>query len=178
MIMIIREVTLSDIPSLAQLAQKTYADTFAYTLSKDGLRDALKTRSEDYFSSVFGKDTILVAQEENRLIGFIQFGEVKTEKIKSGKNDIELKKIYIDTGFQSKGIGTQLIQAMFAHDRFVCAENIYLDVFPKNTNAINFYKKFGFQIIGKVPFKANGKILGYDLLMKRSGSNNDTLHFG
>lgn len=98
--MLIREATVNDIPLLAKLAQETYTETFGRTMTKDELIKALESRSEKYFKSVLGKDTIL-------------------------------------------------------------------DVYAENEKALGLYKKYGFKIIGKTPFKVKGKILGYDLLMKR-----------
>ncbi len=168
--MIIREVTPSDIPSLAKLAQKTYADTFGLTMSIEELLDALKTRSEDYFRSVMGKDTILVAEDGDTVIGFIQFGQVTYDSIQTTKNDIELHKIYVETSYQGKGIGKKLMETMFTHNRLINIENVYLDVFEKNEKAIRLYEAFGFQVIGKIPFKVKEEILGYDLLMKRKNT--------
>lgn len=169
--MIIREIIQPDVPSLAKLAQKVYTDTFGDTMSASELQDALKARSEEYFYSVLGKDTIFVALDGATIVGFIQFGEVDYDSINTTIQDIELKKLFVDTEHHRKGIGTQLIEAMLAHKRLVHIQNIYVDVYTKNTKAIALYKKFGFQEVGKIPYKPNGRILAYDLLMKRVNSN-------
>lgn len=166
--MIIREAAPSDIPSLAKLAQKTYADAFGHTMTAVELQDALNARSEGYFLSILGKDTILVALDADYLVGFIQFGEVSYDSIATTKNDVGLNKIFVGTDYQGKGIGKQLIEAMLTHDRLVHVESIYLDVYAENIKAIELYKKYGFQVIGKTPYKANGKTIGQDLLMKRT----------
>ncbi len=59
------------------------------------------------------------------------------------------------------------MEAMLSHNRLTEVENIYLDVFTENENAIGLYKKFGFKTVGKTPFVVDNKIVGYDLLMKR-----------
>jgi len=171
--MIIREVASSDIPSLAKLAQKVYTNTFSHTMSEEELQDALKARSEEYFYVVLGKDTILVALNEDTIVGFIQFGEVVYDSIQSTALDIELKKLFVDTVHHGKGIGTQLIEAMLAHKRLVNIQNIYLDVYTKNMKAIALYRKYGFQEVGKIPYKPNGRIIAYDLLMKRVSRKED-----
>lgn len=165
--MIIREATLKDIPLIAELAQKTYTDTFGHTMSQIDLKKVLETRSEKYFHSIFKKDTILVAEDNKNIIGFIQFGQVSNKDIQANETDIELKKIYINKNNQGQGIGKQLIEAMLKHNRLVNIKNVYLDVFTENIKAIGLYKKYGFKIIGKTPFKAGNKIVGYDSLMKK-----------
>lgn len=162
----IRNLIKADIPSLAQLAQQTYAETFGKTMSEEELEKALDARSENYFSSVIDKDVILVAIEDNQLVGFIQFGRVTYGTIPATSSDIELNKIYVKKQHQGKGIGSKLIEAMLDHDRLVDIKNIFLDVFAQNKKAISLYQRFGFKIIGKTPFEINGQIIGYDLLMK------------
>jgi ribosomal protein S18 acetylase RimI-like enzyme len=168
--MIIRSVTLIDIPHLVNLAQKTYSDTFGHTMSKEELQHALDERSEEYFLSIMNQDVVLVAENSRQLVGFVQFGNVTYNTASPTDSDIELNKIYVEKSYQGKGIGKKLIEAMLSHDRLAGVENIYLDVFAKNEKAIGLYKKYGFQIIGKTPFKIKGQILGYDLLMKRENN--------
>lgn len=136
-------------------------------MSKNELQYALQLRSEGYFHSIIDKDIILVAEDNNKLIGFIQFGEVTYDSIQTTDRDIELNKIYVEKKYQSKGIGKKLMEAMLSHDRLAEIENIYLDVFTENEKAIGLYTKYGFKIIGKTAFEVNGQILGYDLLMRR-----------
>ena len=164
----IRKARLSDLPELALLAQETYSVTFGHTLSKEELGKALQTRSEEYFQSRLNKDIILVAEIDGVLRGFIQFGNPAYEGINFDKGDVELNKIYVDQKFQGKGIGKGLMEAMLSQSRSKRAPHIYLDVYAENEKAIRLYKKYGFKIIGKTPFKVDDKIVGYDLLMKRS----------
>ena len=164
--MIIREATLSDVPLIATLAQQSYIETFGATMSGDELQCALEERSENYFDSIFGKDTVLIALDGNTIVGFIQFGEAHYDSIIPLKNDIELNKIFINSSYQGKGVGTQLMNSMLSHSRLKDTVNIYLDVYPENMKAIGLYNKYGFQIIGKIPYIANGKTIGHDLLMK------------
>lgn len=165
--MIIRNIVQNDLPHLAKLAQDTYAETFGHTLTENELEEALKTRSTEYFSSIMDKDVILVAEIDSTLAGFIQFGHPSYKDLSFEKGDIELNKVYVNQAFQGQGLGKQLMEAMLTHSRAKDARNIYLDVFTENDKAINMYKKFGFEIIGKTPFEINGEILGYDLLMKK-----------
>lgn len=166
--MVIREATQKDIFALAKLAQETYRATFSYTMTNNELTKALKTRSEAYFQSVLNVDVILVAEDERMLVGFIQFGTVTIESVEATNQDIELNKIYIDVNHQGKGIGKKLIDEMFSHSRLEDIKNVYLDVFDKNEKAVSLYKKYGFKIIGTIPFVVDGEIVGHDLLMRCS----------
>lgn len=166
--MIIRDATEKDTATISKLAQEIYASSFGHTMSHEELTEILKTRSKDYFYSALKRDTILVAEEENEVIGFIQFGAVTLESVTATDKNLELIKIYIDTNHQGQGVGKALMKAMFEHPRLDRIENIYLDVYTKNDKAIGLYKKYGFKIIGKIPYRVNGKIIDYDLLMQYS----------
>lgn len=163
--MSIREAKPNDIPAISKLAKETYIATFGQTMSQEELIEALKTRSEEYFTDVIRTDTILVAEEE-KIVGFMQIGRVTITSVQASGRDLELIKIYIDENQQGKGIGKALMEVMLKHPRLNGIENIYLDVYDENKKAIGLYKKYGFKIIGKTPFKINNKIVGYDLLMK------------
>ena len=66
------------------------------------------------------------------------------------------------------GVGKTLMDAMLAHPRLRETHIIYLDVFAENEKATSLYKKYGFKMIGRTPFTLNGKIVGYDEIMKCS----------
>ena len=87
----------------------------------------------------FGKDEILknISVYDDGLIkGFIQM------------NKTEICKIYVDTFFQSEGIGKQLIE--YAVTKYN-ANNLW--ALEKNERAISFYKKHGFSLTGKKKFE-------------------------
>lgn len=174
--MVVRDINVNDIPAVAKLAIKTYREVFGKTMSDDELQKSLKSRDESYFRSVIDSDTILVALDGNQTVGFIQLGAANYESIVTSNKDIELKKIYIDEAFQGKGVGNKLMDEMFSHKRLIGIENIYLDVYEKNEKALGLYKKYGFTIIGKTPFEADGKIIGHDLLMKYTFTQNTASH--
>ena len=87
----------------------------------------------------FGKDEILkniLVYDDGLIKGFLQLKER------------EICKIYVDTFFQSKGIGKELIEyAINEYD----ANNLW--VLEKNERAISFYIKHGFNLTGEKKFE-------------------------
>lgn len=63
-------------------------------------------------------------------------------------NETEICKLYVDTFFQSKGIGNELIE--YAIKEFH-ADNLW--ALEKNTRAISFYQKHGFHLTGERKFE-------------------------
>lgn len=87
----------------------------------------------------FIKDEIiknLYAFDDGLIKGFIQM------------NGREICKIYVDTFFQNKGIGSKLIE--YAIKEFH-ANNLW--ALEKNTGAISFYKRHGFHLTGEKKFE-------------------------
>ncbi|MGL4911086.1 MAG: GNAT family N-acetyltransferase [Romboutsia sp.] len=90
-------------------------------------------------NNYFNKDEIIKNTYvfDNGLIkGFIQI------------NKKELCKIYVDTFFQSEGIGKELIK--FAINELQ-ADNLW--ALEKNTRAISFYERHGFHLTGENKFE-------------------------
>ena len=88
--MIIRSAQPKDIPQLAKLAQKTYSETFGHTMSIEELQKALEQRSEKYFLSIIDEDTVLIAEHDEQLVGFIQFGKVTNDSIPETEKNNEI----------------------------------------------------------------------------------------
>ena len=56
--------------------------------------------------------------------------------------DGELDDVYVLSSYQSRGIGSQIMEKCIAESK----KNLYLYVFSANTRAISFYKRFGFSV--------------------------------
>ena len=63
-------------------------------------------------------------------------------------NGTEICKLYVDTSFQSEGIGNELIE--FAV-RELYADNLW--ALEKNVRAISFYQRHGFHLTGQKKFE-------------------------
>lgn len=90
---------------------------------------------DDYFK----KEEIIknIYVYDNGLIrGFIQM------------NGTEICKIYVDTFFQSEGIGRELIEYAIEE---LNADNLW--ALEKNTRAISFYQRHGFHLTGEKKFE-------------------------
>lgn len=147
--LVIRPVEIGDIAALAEFARKTYSDAFGHTFSPSDLGFHLANNLSDaYFLRVISEDIILVAGVETRLIGFVQFGAVKMPVASSSSKDQELRRLYVHSDFQNRGIGRQLMAAALDHPRLKDAQNIYLDVWERNHGARKFYERHGFEVIG------------------------------
>lgn len=171
MIATIRKAERADAKALSELAKTTYANAFGHSLNPTDLAAHLDNNlSEKCFEEFLEEDTILVAEHESRLIGFIQIGVIwpETDDDDFSPEDAELRRVYVLAEFQVQGIGRKLIDAAFKEPRFASARDIYLDVWEDNRRAQKLYESYGFRAIGKRAFQLeSGAKTGFDLIMIR-----------
>jgi diamine N-acetyltransferase len=175
----IRQARRSDIPALAALAKETYSEAFGHSVTPADLADQLEaTRSESYFDEAIDEDTILVATAQDRLVGYLQFGPARIPVEGVSSRDQELRRLFVLSAFQRRGLGTSLLEAALAHPGLANAENIYLDVWDENVAAWRLYESYDFKVVGRVDFVIGARVLGQDLVMVRRRAPNTATSSG
>jgi diamine N-acetyltransferase len=156
----IRAAEEADVPALSALARRTWADAFGSSLSPEELAAELEeTRSEEYFRTARGVHTILVAELDGELVGYVQFGDVTIPEIDARRGDRGLHRVYVDTELQGRGIGCALMDAALSHPRLADAERIYLAVWEENEPAMRLYTTLGFRAVGTTRFTIGGEAM-------------------
>lgn len=162
--MIIRPAMPSEVGPLAALARATYTDAFDHSFSASDLAAHLETRLSDAYFRAIAEDVFLFAEDEGRLIGFIQFGDAGS----MNRGDQEIRRLYVLSAFQNRRAGTKLTIEALAHPRLRDAQNVWLDVWERNDGARRLYERFGFSIAGSKPLTlASGVAADRDLIMVR-----------
>jgi ribosomal protein S18 acetylase RimI-like enzyme len=162
----IRPATEADLPALSDLATRTWLDAFASSVSREAAAaEVERTRSEAYFRSVLGTDTILVADDDGELVGYAKFGDVRIAEVDAESSDQGLHRVYVDTGRQGEGIGRALLDAALSHPRLRAARRVYLQVWEENRKAVELYKKLGFRTVGATRVTIGAEEVGDDLVM-------------
>lgn len=100
--------------------------------------EALKKRAEQIANPPQGH-TLLLAKEGEKVVGLC--------RIVVSEDNNRLQAIYVLPEYQGKGIGKMLWNE--ACKVFDENKDVVVDVATYNTNAIDFYKKLGFQETGK-----------------------------
>lgn len=164
----IRQLKKSDLQELSKLATDTYTDSFAHLYTPEELIKQIEEyRSVEYFESVYNVYVILVAVIGEELVGYVQFGNVKSPFPDAGPGDRELGRLYVKSSHQNQGIGTGLVDSALAHPTMKQAANIYLDVWSGNKKAQKLYKRYSFRVIGELPYYRDGRFVSNDLIMVR-----------
>lgn len=153
----IRRATSDDAAALAELAARTFRDTFAeYNKAED---------MDSYMSEAYGEARqraeildpariTLVDDSRSSLIAYAQ--------LRLALPDIEIGRFYVDRPWHGRGVAQSLMNAIIELARELGATRIWLGVWEHNRRAIAFYEKFGFRDCGSQPF-----LLGSDLQTDR-----------
>lgn len=153
----IRRATPDDAAALAELAARTFHDTFAE-----------HNRPEDmqaYMSEAYGEAQqraelldpnriTLVDVSDSTLIAYAQ--------LRLALPEIEIGRFYVDRPWHGRGVAQSLMNAVNELARDLGATRIWLGVWEHNRRAIAFYEKCGFRDCGSQPF-----LLGSDLQTDR-----------
>jgi ribosomal protein S18 acetylase RimI-like enzyme len=147
----IRPATVADAAVLADLARRTFYDTFAST--NDAADMAL------YLAKAYGVDqqtreledrdiTTLLVQENGLAIAYAQVRSGHVPDCVTGTEPIELWRFYVDRDWHGRGIAQALMDAVKVEAQRRSAGVLWLGVWEKNDRARAFYAKCGFADAG------------------------------
>ncbi|MCP4417318.1 MAG: GNAT family N-acetyltransferase [Chloroflexi bacterium] len=170
--MIIRTAVNKDLHPLSKLAKETYTAAFAYSFLPADLAAHLENNlSPSNFAQILLNQTILVAEEENRMVGFVQIGKANGFAEADPDKDWAINKMYVHADFQNRGVGSLLMDSALEQLRRAGITRIFLDVWEHNLGAIRFYQRYGFELIGERCFEVDsGAETSLDLIMMRRQS--------
>jgi diamine N-acetyltransferase len=164
--LVIRPATPSDVPALSDLAKRTWSDAFGYSVTPDEEAVELdETRSEAYFAGALRRSTILVAEADGVLLGYVQFGDVDIREVDARSGDQELHRIYVETELHGRGLGRSLMNTALQHPRLASASRIFLQVWERNERAVRLYESLGFRTVGTTTFTIGSGEVAEDLVM-------------
>jgi ribosomal protein S18 acetylase RimI-like enzyme len=167
---VIRVAGEDDVPALSALARRTWSAAFGDGVRPENEQAELDgRRSEAYFADALTRKTILVAEEDGVLLGYVQFGDVGIAEVDARPGDQALQRLYVDTELQGRGLGRALLEAAFAHPRLAGAERVFLTVWEENERAVGLYERFGFRRVGTTTFTIGTEVME-DLVMVRTSN--------
>jgi ribosomal protein S18 acetylase RimI-like enzyme len=166
---VVRRATTADAALLADLAARTFYDTFADSNTPEDMERFL---SSTYSEEIQRKEiedpslTTLLVECDGAPAGFAQIKAGKTPACVKGPSPIEIKRFYVDKAFHGRGVAQELMGEAEEVGRAAGAKTIWLGVWEHNDRAIAFYRKIGFVPVGSQPFLV-GTDLQTDLVLER-----------
>jgi ribosomal protein S18 acetylase RimI-like enzyme len=168
---IVRHAKVEDIHGLADLAARSFRDTFEVDNDARNIEDYLQSsltttsvRDElDIESNVF---LIAFRNGDEVPVGYAKLCTTSDDPSINGQNTVEIERIYADKQVIGRGVGAALMRACLNEAAELGCEAIWLGVWERNERAIRFYERWEFRIVGARQF-ALGTDLQNDLLMTR-----------
>lgn len=161
--------TASDIPLLSELGAKTFEEAFGPYNTEENMNAYIKKAfaspplQADFHEpgSIF-----LLAYHHDQPVGYVKLRTAVVPAGLENEKPIEIERIYATKAYVGKKVGRMLLEACISRAKENNHRVIWLGVWEHNARAIDFYKKFGFQLFGSHPFVL-GSDLQTDLLMKK-----------
>lgn len=155
-----RDATPADGPELAQMATRSFTETFGTLYPASDLAA--------FLDATFGADglpsqlddpayRVRLATEEDRIIGFAKLGPVAFPGDWPA-DAIELHQLYVLGGWHGEGIGAELMDWTIATARSGGHSALLLSVYVDNHRARRFYRRYGFVEMGRYEFRVGDTI--------------------
>lgn len=151
----IRRAAVSDAAALAELAARTFTETFAAENSPEDLDAHLRSAYgvAHQTAELEDRDVItLPAFQGEELAGFAQVRRTSAPSCVVAEQPIELHRFYLARSAQGTGLATPLMLAARASAQELGGRHMWLGVWERNPRAIAFYAKTGFVAAGSHVF--------------------------
>ena len=149
--MTIRRADKNDAAVLAELARRTFFDTFAANNDAGDMAIHLERAYGVAQQSAELSDPsiiTLLAEEDGAAVAYAQLRTGPVPSCVSGNGPIELWRFYVSQDWHGRGVSQQLMDRVKAEARARGAKTLWLGVWEKNDRARAFYKKCGFVDVG------------------------------
>ena len=151
----LRECNETDIDIVADLARSTYFESFAAMNTPENMEKYLQkafNRQQVEIEILNPNSKFYLLLYNLKSAGYLKVNENEAQTDLQEETGLELERIYVKTDFQGLGLGRRLIDKGIEIARNKDKKYIWLGVWEKNANAIQFYEELGFQKFATHPF--------------------------
>jgi GNAT superfamily N-acetyltransferase len=147
----IRIATTDDAAVLADLARRTFYDTFA---ANNDAGDMAIHLAQSYgvdqqTGELNDRDiTTLLVEIDGQVVAYAQVRGDHVPACVTGPAPLELWRFYVDRGWHGRGVAQSLMERVKAEARQRGAQTLWLGVWERNDRARAFYAKCGFTAAG------------------------------
>jgi GNAT superfamily N-acetyltransferase len=148
--------TPADAARLAEFGARTFRETFAADNSVEDMERHLASAWSPPLQlreiQDPGIDTRILADTNGRWLAFAQLRANHVSDGVPAEGSIELWRFYVDQPWQGRGVAGTLMQAVKECARRRGATSLWLGVWERNARAQAFYRKHGFERVGRKVF--------------------------
>lgn len=151
----IRRATLDDAPALAELAARTFADTFGADNDPEDLAEHLRSSygiAQQSSELLDGDVVTLLAYFDQNLAGYAQVRRKEAPGCVRSACPVEIHRFYLTQQAKGSGLAAALMRAVRGAARELGGDELWLGVWERNPRAIAFYRKSGFVEVGSHVF--------------------------
>jgi putative acetyltransferase len=130
--------TSADLDAVRRLFRE-YEAEIGVDLCFQGFEQELANLPGDYAPP---RGRLLIARSNGEAIGCVAL-----RPFKNSAEICEMKRLYLQAGFRSTGLGRQLVERIVADARFAGYRKMRLDTLATMTKAQEMYRRFGFRDI-------------------------------
>ncbi|WP_028591179.1 GNAT family N-acetyltransferase [Paenibacillus massiliensis] len=151
----IKKCSIDGVELLRQISIETFRETFEDQNSPEQMRayldSAFSTRQlEQELSNPCSEFFIIYIQAEPA--GYLKLNVNDAQSEPMGEDSLEIERIYVRAQFQKQGLGQHLFNKAMEIATSHNKSKIWLGVWEKNLNAIEFYQRLGFVQTGTHSF--------------------------
>jgi ribosomal-protein-alanine N-acetyltransferase len=139
----LRPFSPNDIPAVASVVRESLRENYPATIYLDIHK--------------WWRDGFLIAEEDGRIVGFLS-------GVSNAPQNARILMLGVLAPYRRRGIGSALMDAFLQQCALRAMRTVELEVRVSNANAIQFYRRYGFQIAGTLPrFYTDGED-GYKMI--------------
>ena len=165
----LRLCNISDLNRIINIGRRTYYDTFHQLNTRDTMSQYLdEAFSVEKISKELNnpKSSFYFLYDKELLVGYMKVNFYPAQSDINDPESLELERIYVSKEFKGQGYGKFMIEKTMAIAKDNGCIKVWLGVWEKNSSAISFYQRMGFEIIGRHTFRM-GEEIQNDLVLQR-----------
>ncbi|MBY0573369.1 MAG: GNAT family N-acetyltransferase [Undibacterium sp.] len=151
----IRRATADDAAALAQLARRTFVESYASLCDEQAMRnhcDRHFGEAQQRAEILDPHYVVLLLYVGEELVGLAQVVRRTLPACLTQTNAIALQRYYLLQTWQGKGLGQALLNAVIEAALSLGGVYLWLSVWEKNPRAIAYYLKAGFACMGETGY--------------------------
>ena len=162
-----RVATPDDTGMLAELAAQSFREAYHAVWEAAGLNDYISRAFTDEQIGAELSDpnaTFILICRDDQPAGYAKLRRGHNPPDLDGVAAVQIQRFYLLAAHYGRGLGNYLMEHCLASARHQGFTTVWLAVWPDNTRAVKFYKRWGFAVKGSYPFY-HGNEVAQDWLM-------------
>jgi len=141
----IKRATLNDLKTIQTLNDKLFKFEMENRLDSYVETWPFSNNAEDYFNNLIENQFVAIAECDNNVAGYLA-GSIYQDETYSCYEGItaELENMFVEENYRKYGVGSRLIEHFNDYCKMNDVKRIIVTASFGNNDAINFYKKNGF----------------------------------